>query len=79
MMTIKPLDLKTANAFVTANHRHNGKVLIHRFSIGCYDGDGKLCGVAICTNPLARKLDDGDTIEVQKYPVEGKTRWIKYL
>lgn len=70
MLTIKPLDLKTANAYVVANHRHNGKVTIHRFSLGVYDGS-RLCGVAICGNPVARKLDDGNTIEVQRVCTDG--------
>ena len=70
MLTIKPLDLKAANAYVLNNHRHNGKVLVHRFSIGCYEGD-RLCGVAICGNPSARKLDDGQTIEVKRVCTDG--------
>lgn len=70
MLTIKPLDLKAANAYVLNNHRHNGKVLMHRFSIGCYEGD-RLCGVAICGNPSARKLDDGATIEVKRVCTDG--------
>ena len=64
------MDLKSANAYVMEHHRHNGKVLIHRFSIGCYDGD-RLCGVAICGNPVARKLDDGCTIEVHRCCTDG--------
>lgn len=69
-LTIKPLDLKAANEYVLKNHRHNGKVLVHRFSLGCYD-DGRLCGVAICGNPTARKLDNGDTIEVKRLCTDG--------
>lgn len=70
MLTIRPLDLKAANAFVCENHRHNGKVLVHRFSLGCYDGE-RLCGVAICGNPVARKLCDGLTIEVHRLCTDG--------
>ena len=70
MLTIKPLDLKTANTFVLQNHRHNGKVLVHRFSLGVYDGE-RLCGVAICGNPVARKLCDGLTIEVHRVCTDG--------
>ena len=70
MLTIKPIDLKSANRFVLDNHRHNGKVLIHRFSIAVYDDD-RLCGVAICGNPSARKLDDGETIEVHRVCTDG--------
>lgn len=70
MLTIRPMDLKAANAYVLEHHRHNGKVLVHRFSIGCYDGD-RLCGVAICGNPSARKLCDGLTIEVHRCCTDG--------
>jgi hypothetical protein len=70
MLTIKPLDLKTANTYVIANHRHNKKVLVHRFSIGVFDGD-KLCGVAIVGNPVARKLCDGLTVEVHRCCTDG--------
>ena len=70
MLTIKPIDLKAANRYVMENHRHNGKVLVHRFSIACYDGD-RLCGVAIVGNPSARKLDDGNTVEVKRVCTDG--------
>ena len=70
MLRIVPIDLKTANQFVIANHRHNGKVLIHRFSIAVMNGD-KLCGVAIVGNPSARKLDDGKTVEVKRVCTDG--------
>lgn len=69
-LVVRPLDLKKANEFVMANHRHNGKVLIHRFSIGVYDGE-RLCGVAIVGNPSARKLDDGKTVEVKRVCTDG--------
>ena len=70
MLTIRPIDLKSANQYVIAHHRHNGKVLIHRFSIACYDED-RLCGVAIVGNPSARKLDDGLTVEVHRVCTDG--------
>ena len=70
MLIVRPIDLKAANAFVLKHHRHNGKVLVHRFSISVYDGD-RLCGVAICGNPSARRLDDGETIEVKRVCTDG--------
>lgn len=70
MLTIRPIDLKSANEFVLKNHRHNGKVLVHRFSIACYEGD-RICGVAICGNPSARRLDDGKTIELKRCCTDG--------
>lgn len=70
MLTIRPIDLKSANQFVLEKHRHNGKVLVHRFSIAVYEGE-ILVGVAICGNPSARKLDNGDTIEVKRVCTDG--------
>ena len=70
MLKIVPIDLKTANQFVVANHRHNGKVLIHRFSIAVMDGD-RMVGVAIVGNPSARRLDDGKTVEVKRVCTDG--------
>lgn len=70
MLTIKPIDLKSANAFIMQYHRHNGKVLIHRFSIACYDNN-RLCGVAIVGNPTARKLDNGDIVEIKRVCTDG--------
>ena len=70
MLTIKPIDLKSANQFIMKYHRHNGKVLAHRFSLSVYDGD-RLCGVAVVGNPIARKLDDGMTVEVKRVCTDG--------
>ena len=70
MIEIRPIDLKSANEYVLKNHRHNGKVLVHRFSISCWE-DGRLCGVAICGNPSARALDDGATIEIKRLCTDG--------
>jgi hypothetical protein len=64
-MKIVPLSLADANAFVIENHRHNKRVQGHKFSIGA-TYNGELIGVAISGRPVARKLDDGLTIEVTR-------------
>lgn len=64
-MRIVPLDLKTANAFVEEHHRHNKKVVTHRFSIGLEE-ESELIGVAIASNPVARLLNDGKTLEIRR-------------
>lgn len=69
-LRIVPIDLKAANAFVLKHHRHNGKVLVHRFSISVYDGD-RICGVAIVGNPSARCLCDGLTLEIKRCCTDG--------
>lgn len=70
MLKIRPITFKTATEFVLKYHRHHGATAGNKFSIGCYDGD-KLCGVAICCRPVARKLDDGLTLEVARLCTDG--------
>ncbi len=68
-MRIVPLSLKEANAFVERYHRHNKKVVTHKFSIGLEE-QGELIGVAIGANPIARLLDDGKTFEIRRVCVK---------
>ena len=69
-MEIRPINLKDANNFVNLYHRHNKSTTGHKFSISCYDGD-RLCGVAICGRPVARRLDDGATLEILRCCTDG--------
>ena len=64
-MTVVPLTLADANAFVTQHHRHNKAVQGHKFSIGAVV-DESLVGVAIVGRPVSRHLDDGLTMEVTR-------------
>lgn len=70
MLEIRPITLRDANRYVRENHRHNLPTNGHKFSIACYDGD-RLCGVAIAGRPVARKLDDGLTIEIRRVCTDG--------
>lgn len=70
MLTIRPIKLRDANAYVAQHHRHNQPVNGHKWSLACYDGD-RLCGVAIAGQPIARKLDDGLTIEIRRVCTDG--------
>ena len=69
-MQIRPITLREANTYVAQNHRHNIPVTGHKWSIACYDGE-RLCGVAICGQPIARMLDDGLTIEARRVCMDG--------
>lgn len=60
-----PMTLTEANQFVGSFHRHNRPVTGHLFSVGASDGE-RLVGVAIVGRPVARKLDDGKTVEVTR-------------
>ena len=69
-MIIVPLDLKTANDYVARRHRHHGPTNGHKFSFGVKK-NGELVGVCICGKPIARKLDDGKTLEVRRVCTDG--------
>ena len=69
-LQIRPIILKKANAYVAQYHRHNIPTNGHKWSLACYDGD-RLVGVAIAGQPIARKLDDGETIEVRRVCTDG--------
>ena len=64
-LKVIPLSLKEANEFVTKYHRHNKKCTGHKFSIGA-EFKGKLVGVAIIGRPIARKLDNKFTLEINR-------------
>ena len=69
-LQIRPIILREANAYVAQHHRHNLPTNGHKWSLACYDGD-RLCGVAIAGQPIARKLDDGLTIEIRRVCTDG--------
>lgn len=62
-LTLTPVTLRQAQAFVDENHRHNSAPQGHKFSIGL-ERDGILIGVCIVGRPIARGNDDGKTAEV---------------
>lgn len=64
-MEIIPITLKVAKAFVAEHHRHNKPPTGHKFSIGLKK-DGILIGVASAGRPIARHMDDGRTLEVNR-------------
>lgn len=66
-----PLGLDEANAFVREHHRHHQPVPGHKFSLGVADEAGAVRGVAIVGRPVARMLDDGWTLEVNRVATDG--------
>lgn len=67
---IVPTDLAEANAFVAEHHRHHKPVVGHKFSIAVAEG-AKVVGVAIVGRPVARRQDDGWTLEVNRCCTDG--------
>lgn len=71
MLSLVPVSLKDANAFVAEHHRHHKPTRGHKFSIGCAV-EGRLVGVAIVGRPVSRYLDDGLTLEVNRLCTTGE-------
>jgi hypothetical protein len=63
MLTVRPITLRGANAFVAQHHSHHPPVRGCVFCVSCYN-DERLCGVVIVGRPVSRMLDDGLTFEL---------------
>lgn len=70
-LTVVPLALDAANEYVRQYHRHHTKVIGHKFSLGVVDDEGGLRGAAIVGRPVARRRDDGLTLEVTRLVTDG--------
>lgn len=69
-MEVIPTTLTEANSFVAAYHRHHRPVVGHKFSIAIADESG-VRGVCIVGRPVARRLDNGWTLEVNRCCTDG--------
>lgn len=69
-LKIRPIHLAPAREYVKQYHRHNIPPVGGKFAVACYD-DYRLCGVAICGRPVARRIDDGLTLEVYRNCTDG--------
>lgn len=69
-MIITPINFDEANAFVSIYHRHHKPVSFAKFCIAVSDGD-TVRGVAIVGLPVARMLNDGFTLEVNRCCTDG--------
>ena len=69
-MEIRPITFKAACDFVNKNHRHHRATVGCKFCIGLYENE-EVIGVAICGRPVARRLDDGRTCEINRLCTDG--------
>jgi hypothetical protein len=70
-LRITPIALDEANAFVAARHRHHLPVPGCKFCVAVSDEEDAVRGVAIVGRPVARFLDDGWTLEVNRCCTDG--------
>lgn len=69
-LTVVPCDFAEANAFVSKHHRHHKPIPGAKFSVAV-SRDGEVVGVAMVGRPVARMLDDGWTLEVNRVATDG--------
>lgn len=77
-LSLLPLDLAEANAFVSRWHRHHRPVVGHKFSLGAALGE-TVIGVAIVGRPVSRHRDDGMTLEVTRLCTDGTRNACSFL
>jgi hypothetical protein len=70
-MHVVPVRFRDACAFVAMWHRHHRPPVGMVFTLGVADIDGVLHGVAIIGRPVARHLDNGQTLEVTRTATDG--------
>ena len=77
-MTAVPLTQKQANEFVGSLHRHHKPSRGDKFRIGA-GVDGQLVGVVQVGRPVARRLDNGETVEVTRLCTDGTKNACSFL
>ncbi|MYX26809.1 hypothetical protein GTY75_09025 [Streptomyces sp. SID8381] len=68
---VVPVRQRDAKAFVAAWHRHHRPPAGAVFCVGAADDEGVLRAVAIVGRPVARMLDNGQTLEVTRTASDG--------
>ena len=71
-------ELREANDFVLAFHRHHKPVVGHRFSIGAEQCCG-LVGVVIVGRPVARQTDQKNIAEITRLATDGTRNACSFL
>lgn len=69
-MRVRPVTLTECRRYVADHHRHNLPPRGWLFGVGVEDETG-LRGIAVASRPVARKLDDGRTVEVTRTCTDG--------
>jgi len=70
-LTLKPITLAAANAYILNFHRHSKPVPGHKWALSLIDHTNILRAVAITGRPVARELDDDWTIEILRLCTDG--------
>lgn len=78
MIKAIPMELKDAQNYIDTYHRHHQASHRDKFRIGA-EIDGKLVGVIQVGRPVARRLDNGKTLEVLRLCTNGEKDTCSFL
>lgn len=70
-LEIVPVSLAEANTFIERHHRHAGRRVFFKATIGAACQRSRLHGVSIIARPISRHRDDGRTAEVARLCTDG--------
>ncbi|NBW20375.1 MAG: hypothetical protein EBR82_71650 [Caulobacteraceae bacterium] len=70
-LVIVPVDFAEACVFIKKHHRHHAPPVGHKFSIAVADETETIRGVCTVGRPVARHLDNGWTLEVNRVATDG--------
>ena len=70
-LRVVPITFAEANEFVRRHHRHHKPVPGCKFCVAVADDVNEIRGVAIVGRPVARHLDDGWVLEVNRTCTDG--------
>ena len=77
-LRLAPISFEDAATFVREHHRHHTPPVGHKFSIAAMAGED-LVGVVIVGRPVARRRDDGVTLEVTRLCTLGAKNVCSFL
>ena len=77
-LRLAPISFEDAADFVREHHRHHTPPVGHKFSIAAMAG-GDMVGVVIVGRPVARRRDDGATLEVTRLCTIGARNACSFL
>jgi hypothetical protein len=77
-MKVTPLTLRAARAYVDEHHRHHRAPQGGLFAVGA-EVNGRMVGCAIVGKPVARMLNDGQTVEITRMCTDGTRNACSFL